>query len=113
MVVIAGLIFSPDPIRRAKSLTPFKPPKSGTTALPSSATAKIGGSCCLSVKLKPQNESRGKYAGTEFHEKFITLVVLYPRPSVSSNFFLPPRPNIQVRIFAVKIHKIVVKTMAK
>ena len=49
MVVIAGLIFSPDPIRRAKSLTPFKPPKSGTTALPSSATAKIGGSCCLSV----------------------------------------------------------------
>ena len=48
VVVIAGCTPRAAAISLAKSLTPCKPPSSGTTALPSSATAKTGGSARLS-----------------------------------------------------------------
>ncbi|MNI70424.1 hypothetical protein D3C73_1262370 [compost metagenome] len=48
LVVIAAATPSPWAISRASRLTPPRPPNSGTTALPSSATARTGGSAPFS-----------------------------------------------------------------
>ncbi len=47
---MAGAMPSVSAISRASRFTPVSPPSSGTTALPSSATASTGGSTPLSAR---------------------------------------------------------------
>ena len=81
LVVIAALTSRCAAISRAMRLTPARPPSSGTTALPSSATASTGGSLSFS----PSTAARLRITMPAAHRAMIGVPARYRPRRCSAN----------------------------